>query len=361
MLRTPRNPRWWCKSALDRAGFPHTMRRVYTLRRKFQLKNNNLRFDRNKCPIGFLLFLKHTRHLRRLRILRSLCLSCRPELDPVDFLRTMHRVYTRHHRFRLKNNNLQFDRNKCPIESRPILKRMCRFRTLRIPRNPRWWSRSALDRAGFLRTMRPAYTRHRKFLLKNNNLQFDRNKCPIESQPILIHTCHFRRLHTPRNPRWLCRSALDRAGFLRRTRRAYTRSRKFRLKNSNLQFDRNKCPIESQPILKRTCRFRTLRTLHNPRWLYRSGMASEGFRLHLLRHRYYHRRHRPQAQFLRQQSKPLRYRCLFSRRCLNLPRLEHKSPKIIHRLVCKIDQPLNRWSARTCLLCKHCLTGFLNY
>ncbi len=287
MLRTPRNPHWWCKSALDRAGFPHTMRRVYTLRRKFQLKNNNLRFDRNKCPIGFLLFLKHTRHLRRLRILRSLCLSCRPELDPVDFLRTMHRVYTRHHRFRLKNNNLQFDRNKCPIESRPILKRMCRFRTLRIPRNPRWWSRSALDRAGFLRTMRPAYTQRRKFRLKNNNLRFHRNKCPIGFLLFLKHTRHFRRLHTPRNPHWL----------------------------------------------------------------YRSGMASEGFRLHLLRHRYYHRRHhrrhRPQAQFLRQQSKPLRYRCRFYPRCLNLPRLEHKSPKIIHRLVCKIDQPLNRWSART--------------
>ena len=176
---------------------------------------------------------------------------------------------------------------------------MCHFRTLRILRNPHWWCKSASDRAGFLRTMRPAYTRHRKFRLKNNNLQFDRNKCPIESQPILKRTCHFRRLHTPRNPCWWCRS----------------------------------------------------------------GMASEGFRLHLLRHRCYHRhrRRRPQAQFLRQQSKPLRYRCLFSRRCLNLPRLEHKSPKIIHRLVCKIDQPLNRWSARTRLLCKHCLTGFLNY
>ena len=178
-LHTPRNPRWLCRSALDRAGFPHTMHRVYTLRRKFRLKNSSLQFDRNKCLIGFLLFLKHTRHLRRLRTLRNPCLWCKP----------------------------------------------------------------ALDRAGFPHTMRPAYTRHRKFRLKNTNLRFDRNKCPIESQPILIHMCRFRRLHTPRNPRWLCRSALDRAGFLRRTRSAYTRHRKFRLKNSSLRFDHNKCPI----------------------------------------------------------------------------------------------------------------------
>ena len=115
---------------------------------------------------------------------------------------------------------------------------------LRIPRNPRLSYKPASE--GFLRMTRRAYTQHRKFQLKNNNLQFDHSKCPIESQPILIHMSHFRMLRIPRNPRLSYKPASE--GFLRMTRPAYTLRRKFRLKNNNLQFDRNKCPIESQPI-----------------------------------------------------------------------------------------------------------------
>ena len=238
-LHTPRNPRWLCRSALDRAGFPHTMRPAYTRHRKFQLTNSNLQFDRNKCPIESQPILIHMCRFRRLHTPRNPHWWCRSALDRAGFLRRTRQVYTRHRKFRLKNSNLRFDRNKCPIGFQPILKHTRHLRRLRIRRSLCLSCRPELDPVDFLRMMRRVYTQRRKFRLKNSNLRFDHNRCPIESRPILERKCHFRTLRILRNLRWLCRPVS--ADFPHMMRRVYKLRRKFRLKNSNLQFDRNKC------------------------------------------------------------------------------------------------------------------------